>query len=608
MDSTTWVDLDQTLQDRLADTGTTYVFQDDEVTEADGPLAFRVDFQVGEAIERGRALGAGAMGEVWLASQGSLGREVALKTVKDGPHADAAARLLVREARIAAGLEHPNIVPIHMLGEDDQGRPALVMKRVEGVPLDLLVTLTADRRPPLDGADPLEQHLRLLLVVCNALGYAHSRGVLHRDLKPENVMVGSHGEVYVLDWGLAVTLDEVARGERRSWRAGTPLYMSPEAVRGEPPTVATDVYLLGGLLFFLLTGGAPRRGDSLPEVLASAEDPEPPDPGPGVWPGLAAICRRAMALDPALRHPDVEAFRAELASVLRDRAAHELAAKAWTRWRGVLQSDALDDEAFDRGLSEARFGFRAALDIQPDNADALDGLQLCLTRGIQRALDAGHWRAADLLLQELPREDPALAGRVAAARLESGALSARVDALQRELFEGRVDLALGARAGVSLVLAATFLGLPLVFWWGERTGAMPFDRQLFLNAHCIAWMVLGAMFWLLRRAIAPTRAMGRMILGVMTMIVSMWALYEAFVPFGLSDMETMTLNAAVVAVVCLALAAAVEVALLGPSLVFFVATFLTAARPEHGLLVLAAANLITPFTFLAVVLVRDRRD
>jgi len=604
LDSTTWIGGNQTLQDRLADTGTTYVFEAGEGSELEG---VPVDFQVGDAIEPGAQLGAGAMGEVWLARQGSLAREVALKTVKPGPGAQVAARLLAREARIAARLEHPNIVPIHMLGRDAQGQPALVMKRVEGVPLDLLVALPADQRPPLDGADELEQHLRLLLVVCNALGYAHSRGVLHRDLKPENVMVGSHGEVYVLDWGLAVRMEDVAAGVRTSWRAGTPLYMAPEAVRGEPPSRATDIYLLGGLLFFLLTGGAPRRGDSLPEVLASAEDPEPPDPGPGVWPGLAAICRRALARDPARRFDDVESFRAALADVLKDRSSHQLAAAAWRRWRRIAaQGDGLDDEAFDAGLSQARYGFRAALDIWPDNLDALDGLQSCLSTGIRRALSAGHWKAATLLLRELPREDPALAGRVDDARREAGVLSEQVDALRHQVEEGRVDLALGGRVAVSLALAVTFLGLPVGAWWADRTGLLPFDGPWFMWAHVAAWVVLGGLFWVARRSVAPTRAMARMLLGVWTMVVSMFLMHWAFRPFELTSLQLLSINTAVVGTVCLALAAAVEVALIGPAVVFFVGTFVATASPEQALLALAGCNLLAPFFYVGVVYRRDR--
>jgi serine/threonine-protein kinase len=150
-------------------------------------------------------IGEGGMGRVLLARQRSLARDVAIKTLKD----DASPRdraALVREARVSGSLEHPGIVPVHTLGADGAGRPLLVMKRIVGVDWETLLRNpdhAAWRTVIGEAGDRLDASLEILGRVCRALELAHDRGVIHRDVKPSNVMVGSFGEVYLVDWGLA---------------------------------------------------------------------------------------------------------------------------------------------------------------------------------------------------------------------------------------------------------------------------------------------------------------------------------------------------------------------------------------------------------------------
>ena len=167
-------------------------------------------------------LGRGGMGVVHLARQHSLERDVAIKRVHDDgkPHVVTA---LIREARMMSLVEHPNVIPVHAMGLDDHGRPAVVMKRVEGTAWRNLIRDPdhAGWSALMDqGRDRLDDHIRVLLDVCNAVHFAHSRGLLHRDLKPENVMLGCFGEVYVLDWGLAIPIEE-GRAQTRHL-VGTP--------------------------------------------------------------------------------------------------------------------------------------------------------------------------------------------------------------------------------------------------------------------------------------------------------------------------------------------------------------------------------------------------
>jgi serine/threonine-protein kinase len=178
--------------------------------------AARAPVAIGELPRVGAAdvdvlepIGKGGMGQVELVRQRCLQREVALKRLRVDLRPDPAdAQALVREALHAGALEHPNIVPVYLLGRDEQDLPVLLMKRVSGTEwLSLIEDPDHPRWAELP-ADRVAFHLDVLRQVCNAVHYAHSRGLLHRDVKPANVMLGRYGEVYLLDWGLSVALDE----------------------------------------------------------------------------------------------------------------------------------------------------------------------------------------------------------------------------------------------------------------------------------------------------------------------------------------------------------------------------------------------------------------
>lgn len=245
-------------------------------------------------------LGRGGMGTVYLAEDVMLERRVALKVVATAVSAPEAAERMLREARILAGLEHPGIVPVHDAGALPDGRVFYAMKRVDGKRLDALAPMLA-----------LPERLRVFQRICEAVAFAHSRGVVHRDLKPENVMVGPFGEVLVMDWGVAKILAEASGpaseaperepGREEAARAGaataegtvvgTAGYMAPEQAEGAvdrtgPPA---DVFALGGILDFLVR----------------AESPVPPP--------LAAAVRKARARLPEERYAGAEELSAEIA-------------------------------------------------------------------------------------------------------------------------------------------------------------------------------------------------------------------------------------------------------------------------------------------------------
>ena len=229
----------------------------------------------------------GGLGEVFVALDGELNREVALKQILDR-HADdpASRQRFLLEAEITGGLEHPGIVPVYGLGSYADGRPFYAMRFIRGDSLKEAIEqfhadASAQDATPARRSLELRKLLRRFLDVCNAIDYAHSRGVLHRDLKPGNIMVGQYGETLVVDWGLAKPTGRAEPGTvdgertlmpvaRRSGSAetlpgsalGTPAFMSPEQAAGdlEASGRGRDVYSLGATLYCLLTGRAAVRG------------------------------------------------------------------------------------------------------------------------------------------------------------------------------------------------------------------------------------------------------------------------------------------------------------------------------------------------------------
>ncbi len=183
------------------------------------------------------------MGVVYAARDRTLEREVAVKVLDDTRHAHAGVDRLLAEARILGRLEHPGIVPVHDAGFLPDGRVFYVMKLVRGERLDAALHTRS-----------LNERLELFLRICDAVSFAHAHGVVHRDLKPQNIMLGPFGEVLVMDWGVAIRVDELTE---RIAIAGTPGYMPPEQERDASVDVRADIYALGIILEAMLPQPAP---------------------------------------------------------------------------------------------------------------------------------------------------------------------------------------------------------------------------------------------------------------------------------------------------------------------------------------------------------------
>jgi serine/threonine-protein kinase len=310
-----------------------------------------------------RLLDRGGLGEVYVALDEDLRREVALKVIR-GEHATnpgARLRFLV-EAEVTGRLEHPGIVPVYVLGEDSAGQPFYAMRLIRGESLKEAV----DRFHGLDRTtrDRAERELSFrgligrFVAVCNAVAYAHSRGVLHRDIKPENIMLGSYGETLVLDWGLAKAAGRpehalgTAEGTLRpeavaaggatlpGMLLGTPSYMSPEQAAGRLDLhgTASDVYSLGATLYHLLTGRPPFGNPDVfvtLEKVRSGDFPTPRSLNDRVPPALDAVCRKAMALQPQDRYASPRALADDIDHWLADEpllAFREGASARLARW------------------------------------------------------------------------------------------------------------------------------------------------------------------------------------------------------------------------------------------------------------------------------------
>lgn len=386
------------------------------------------------------SIGVGAMGEVYEAEQRSLRRTVAIKLMREGVGADLRAmQQFESEAIIAGRLDHPNIIPIHDLGVDADGRLAYFMKRVEGTPWSKL--LRADAGTSISGRavgsrsgkgiHHIRDHMEILLAVCDAVAFAHSRGYIHRDLKPENVIVGAYGEVQLIDWGLAVNIrpasgpdDPVSNLADTVITCGTPAYMPPETSLGLRDRVGppSDVYALGAILFEIIYGRRLHQGKTVMDVIRAAGrnawrvPPTVRDPSRPFHSALRPLLEKTLQTDVRLRPPDGAAFAIALREYLARIDSTALATRAHRALEDV-RAERLDPgdtliatrpttpEARYRAGARVIARLEESLEKWPGNPDARAWLAEALLFQARQSVESGDLLSASSTLDDL-RELP----------------------------------------------------------------------------------------------------------------------------------------------------------------------------------------------------------
>jgi tRNA A-37 threonylcarbamoyl transferase component Bud32 len=329
----------------------------DATVQRPGAWMPRLGLTPGDRFDIQQVLAQGGLGVVFLARDREIDRTVALKQIKSqwADDENSRARFLL-EARVTGRLEHPGVAPVYALGTDDTGRPYYAMRLIRGESLlDVIERFHRGRGVEVSPANRMPEVRKLLqrlVDVCNAVDYAHSKGVIHRDIKPSNIMLGKFGETLVVDWGLAKLIgsdEDVALTTRMAPTAaeeagatstrigsalGTPAYMSPEQAAGRIHELgpATDVYSLGATLYHLLTGQLPHAAEEDVGVAISAAEHGPITPprmhAPWLPRPLQSICLKALAPKPSGRYLSARSLSEDIQRWLADEpvAAH---AEGW---------------------------------------------------------------------------------------------------------------------------------------------------------------------------------------------------------------------------------------------------------------------------------------
>jgi serine/threonine protein kinase/WD40 repeat protein len=390
-------------------------------------------------------LGRGKQGIVYAAQQKGLDRTVAIKLVRKDKSSSSEREKLnrfVREAEITASLDHPNILPIHEIAVTSEGELFYSMKRVQGKSWDDILD---------EKKETLDESVEHLLKVCDAIAFAHSKGIIHRDLKPGNVMIGGFGEVLVADWGMAVDISNTGNFKPSEEKrepfsfGGTPAYMSPEMAKHDWRKIgpASDIYLLGAILYHLIEGKPPRDGRTVFDVLEGAKNnsvikPKNTD-------GLMAVALKAMSASTTDRYKTATEMQDAIREVNRHAESMRLANRS-----AKLLEEAIAESDYEK-FNGAIFGYRDALNLWRDNKAAEVGVNKARMAYAENAFSRGDF---DVCLDALDPENPAekeLYSKAEKAQAEAKSRERRYRSLRRYSAIGAV-VALGGLSLLSLGL------------------------------------------------------------------------------------------------------------------------------------------------------------
>ncbi|MFN9625254.1 MAG: protein kinase domain-containing protein, partial [Planctomycetota bacterium] len=355
------------------------------------------DYQINQKIDSKtgkldlHVLGKGGMGLVYLATQNSVNRPVALKIIRKDKQNDTFSKQFFYEAEITALLEHPNITPIYELGKTPDHTYFYTMKYIQGTPWEKKIRTNS-----------IEENLDIFDKLCDAIAFAHSKNILHMDIKPDNVQLGEFGEVYAVDWGVA---SDLKRPESVRC-AGTWQWISPEVARGEKSRIGkgSDIYLLGGILFQIVTGHHPRlpkdpseklsdpalRKAAINNIIQATDCKDP----------MVAVALKALATEPQDRYAKVEHLQEAIHAIQKERAAIK-SSQELTKRAIVLASEATEQGDYGR-FNQSLFGLKDAIELWDKNPDAPSELKKVRLAYGQCAFEKGDY---DLALQTLDRKE-----------------------------------------------------------------------------------------------------------------------------------------------------------------------------------------------------------
>lgn len=414
------------------DGGSSLVIQQRALGRSEGHAAPTTDYDLLDVI------GEGGVGVVYAARQASIDRQVAVKMLKPATIDDPAQqRKFLSEAVVTGELEHPGIIPIYDLGCNNDGTLFYSMKRVQGTPWSKVLRKKT-----------LAENLEILLRVCDAVAFAHAKGVVHRDLKPENIMLGDFGEVLVLDWGLALSLNHDSKAtliNRISALGGTPAYMAPEMATGplEAIGVHSDVYLLGAILFECVTGLVPHQGKSATACLvAAAQNVIRPTEKQN---DLLDIALRAMATAPRDRYASVRDFQA----AIRECQSHFESITLVERADDELRKARLENDY--QVYARALFGYEEAHQLWEGNQRAVTGIGECRLAYASAAYAKGDFDLGMSLLRAGDPRHETLRGEIAAAQRERDARRQRLQRAKQMLVALAALVFVSVTTGIVLV-------------------------------------------------------------------------------------------------------------------------------------------------------------
>jgi len=462
-------------------------------------------------------LAQGGMGQIHNASQLSLQRDVVVKMLRPDKITTGEVERLLQESYVTGLLEHPNIVPVHQLGLNEKGDPMLVMKRIDGILWEDLLPLGSADSDLFEGqANQLEWHIQILIQVCHAVEFAHSKGILHLDLKPSNVMIGEFGEVYLLDWGIAVSMFPQVDGRIPEAQAldeivGTPMYMAPEMLLedGSLLETRTDVYLLGATLHKLLTGSAPHQGKQLFELLRdSVLPPDTFEYHPEHPNELVELCKRSLAHTYQRRPESAKLFRQALEKFLRHRDSRKASVQAHlllVELQGKIEIFPYEDKDKIRSKTNTlyslywrcHFGFNHALETWPENLQARSDLHVLMESMAEFELNKGNPKAASILLSDLPKIPTRLQEKLREAEAQQQEKTADAQELKRLRYENNTQINSRARRTLFLFIGGIWGLSSFVAYYWEVSGFHTIThRDMFLTNLCfLLFVIVNTQIW-----------------------------------------------------------------------------------------------------------------